>query len=114
MVFGFRGETLEAIKSKTFNKWFKNLPDNAQDTVNDYIGRVLIGNTSHCKTLRNGVSEIVINYQRGYRVYYTMLQNKTIILLLAGGNKGGHGKGQNKDIDRAIMIKDYMKQQGEI
>jgi hypothetical protein len=42
------------------------------------------------------------------------LQNKTILLLLAGGNKSGQGKGQNKDIDLAIKIRDFLKEKGEI
>jgi putative addiction module killer protein len=103
---------LEKKQTTTFKKWLINLPDNVQDIVNDYIDRVIEGNTSNCKKLRKGISEIVINYQRVYIVYYTILQNKTILLLLSGGNKGGNQKEQNKDIEKAIMIKEYMKQQG--
>ncbi|MDR3244594.1 MAG: type II toxin-antitoxin system RelE/ParE family toxin [Elusimicrobiota bacterium] len=100
-------------QTTAFKKWFISLPYNVQLVVNDYIDRVLQGNTSNCKTLRKGISEIVINYQKGYRVYYT-ISRETIILLLTGGYKSGNQKEQNKDIERAIAFKDYLKGKGEI
>jgi putative addiction module killer protein len=57
--------------SLIFEKWFLNLDINIQIKVNDYIDRVAQRNTSNCKSVGKGVSEIRINYQKGYRVYYT-------------------------------------------
>lgn len=96
-------------RTDIFDKWFRSLPFSVQEVVNDYICRVLEGNNSKCHALREGISEIVIDFQKGYRVYYTLLENKTILLLLFGGNKGGHGKWQNKDIERAIGMKKYLR-----
>jgi putative addiction module killer protein len=107
-------DMLEIEQSIVFEKWFLKLTINIQSKLNDYIDRVSQGNTSNCKNIRNGISEIVINYQKGYRIYYTILKNNTILLLLAGGDKSGHGKSQQEDVEKAIAIKNYMKEQGDL
>jgi putative addiction module killer protein len=48
--------------------------------------RVAAGNFGDCKSLRNGVSELRIDWGPGYRVYYAMLE-RTSVLLLCGGDK---------------------------
>ncbi|MCL1972214.1 MAG: type II toxin-antitoxin system RelE/ParE family toxin [Endomicrobia bacterium] len=101
-------------KTKTFMKWFERLPFNVQLIVNDYINRVLEGNTSNCRNLRQGISELRIDYQKGYRVYYTVLRNNEILLLLVGGTKGGNQKQQQQDIAKAIEIRDTLKSGGVI
>jgi len=101
-------------KTKTFMKWFERLPLNVQLVVNDYINRVLDGNTSNCKPVGKGVSELSIYYQKGYRVYYTVLNNNEILLLLAGGTKGGNQKQQQEDIAKAIEIREILKAGGVI
>jgi putative addiction module killer protein len=97
-------------ETKSFKKWFDILPDNVRYEVRVYIGRVLDGNFFNCKSVGGGVSELKINYQKGYRVYYTIARNNTILLLLIGGDK----KSQQKDIVKAIEIKKFLKQKGEI
>ncbi|MCL2335540.1 MAG: type II toxin-antitoxin system RelE/ParE family toxin [Endomicrobia bacterium] len=101
-------------KTKAFAKWFEKLPFNAQTVVNDFINRVLDGNTSNCKSVGKGVSELSINYQRGYRIYYTVLKNNEILLLLAGGTKGGNQKQQQADIALAQKIRENLKTGGVI
>jgi putative addiction module killer protein len=107
-------EQLKREQTKIFQKWFNNLSSNIQDKIAEYIDRVLEGNTSNCKTLRKGISELTINFQKGYRVYYILLKNKTVLFLLLGGSKGGHQKEQQEDIKQAIMIRDYLKERGII
>ena len=46
-----------------------------------------------------GVSELRIDYGAGYRVYF-MQRGKTLVVLLAGGDK----RTQTKDIQRAIAL----------
>ena len=46
-----------------------------------------------------GVSELRIHYGPGYRVYYVQ-QGRTVIVLLAGGDKGS----QRQDIARALEL----------
>ena len=103
------------VKKQTgfFNKWFCGLPNALKDKIAQYIDRVLAGNTSNCAAVRDGISEIKINYQKGYRVYYTM-SNETVIILLAGGDKSGNQKQQNKDIQKAIEIRNELRARGLI
>ena len=92
-------------QTKLFQKWFDSLSDNIQDKVVDYIDRALSGNFNNCKSVGKGVFEIKINYQKGYRVYYTIYNNKAILLLLCGGDK----KTQKNDIKLAYEIKNSLK-----
>ncbi|MDR1195463.1 MAG: type II toxin-antitoxin system RelE/ParE family toxin [Endomicrobium sp.] len=101
-------------KTAVYRQWFDSLPDNVQDEIVVFIGRLLSGNTSNCKSVGNGISELKINFQKGYRIYYTVLHKDTILLLLAGGSKGGNQKQQQKDIALAVEIRDYLKKQGVI
>jgi putative addiction module killer protein len=57
------------------------------------------GNLGDAKTVGNGVSEMRIDTDAGYRVYFTMRQ-KVIVILLAGGTKSA----QQSDIKKAIEL----------
>lgn len=61
------------------------------------IDRLSLGNFGDCKPLREGVSELRIDWGPGYRVYYAML-GRTCVLLLCGGDK----RRQSSDIKLAI------------
>jgi putative addiction module killer protein len=104
------------IKKSTsiFTKWIEKLSDNIRYEIDVYIGRVLSGNFSNCKSVGEGIQELKINYQKGYRIYFTILDNKVILLLLSGGAKGGNQKRQNEDIRFAKDIKKYLKSKGVI
>lgn len=69
------------------------LPDQAR------ILRLGLGLLGDVKLVREGVSELRIDGGPGYRVYFTK-QGKTIIFLLAGGDKST----QEKDIRAAIEL----------
>lgn len=67
------------------------------------IDRLSLGNFGDCKFLREGVSELRIDFGPGYRMYYAML-GRTCVLLLCGGDK----RKQASDITRAIeFLHDY-------
>jgi len=67
------------------------------------IDRLSLGNFGDCKPLRDGVWELRIDSDPGYRVYYTMV-GKTCVLLLCGGDK----RKQSSDIERAVQfLRDY-------
>jgi putative addiction module killer protein len=59
---------------------------------------------------KNGFFELKINYQKGYRVYFTVIKRDIVLILINGGDKSS----QSKDIKRAIDIKKYLKQRGLI
>ena len=54
------------------------------------------GNFSNVKSVGNGVSERIIDFGPGYRVYFAK-DGDNLIILLGGGTK----KRQQKDIDNA-------------
>jgi len=63
----------------------------------------LLLETSATASLREGVSELRIDWGPGYRMYYAML-GRTCVLLLCGGDK----RKQSSDIARAIeYLQDY-------
>ena len=63
------------------------------------IERLAAGNAGDVKPVGEGISELRIDYGPGYPVYY-MKQGRTIIILLAGGDK----KTQASDIKTAIRL----------
>lgn len=90
-----------------FQKWFNKLVGTVQDKIVSYIDRVLSGNTTNCKSVARGIYEIKINYQKGYRVYFTFINGRAVMLLLCGGDK----KTQPADIKQAVAIKKYLEAQ---
>ncbi len=88
-------------KTKEFDKWFRKLKDfkakakilfRIQKLENDeYFG--------DCKSVGNGISELRINFAKGYRIYVKEKDRKIIILLI-----GGDKSTQQKDIEKAKEI----------
>lgn len=97
----YTGLMLEIIQSATFSRWLDKLKDrSAIMRINARIRRVAeTGNFGDAKPVREGVSEIRIDYGPGYRLYY-MQRGPIIVVLLAGGDKST----QDADIKRAIEI----------
>jgi putative addiction module killer protein len=102
-------DKFEKKETEVFKEWVKDLKPQAKCVINTYINRVLDGNTSNCKSVGNGVNELKINYQKGYRVYCTMSKN-IIVILLSGGEKGT----QQTDIRIAKDIKELLEKRGLI
>lgn len=92
---------LEIIQSATFSRWLSRLRDRAAIMrINARIRRVAeTGNVGDAKAVREGISEIRIDYGPGYRLYY-MQSGPIILILLAGGDKST----QDADIKQAIQI----------
>jgi putative addiction module killer protein len=87
-----------------FDQWLTQLADaRAQAKIATRINRLAAGNFGDCKFLRQGVSELRIDWGPGYRVYYAMIGRESV-LLLCGGDK----RRQSADIERALdYLKDY-------
>ena len=93
-------------KTIEFDKWFRKLKDQRakakilfrlQKLENEeYFG--------DCKPVGNGISELKINYAKGYRIYFKETDGKIIILLI-----GGDKSTQQKDIENAKEIWDNIK-----
>lgn len=91
---------LEVIKSDSFDSWLVGLNDRmARLRIQVRIDRLADGNSGDSKLLREGLSELRIDYGPGYRVYF-IKYGQLMIVLLAGGDK----RTQNSDIKRAIAM----------
>jgi putative addiction module killer protein len=80
----------------------------AQAKIATRINRLAAGNFGDCKSLRQGLFELRIDWGPGYRVYYGMI-GRDCVLFLCGGDK----RKQSADIDRALeYLKDYKERTG--
>jgi putative addiction module killer protein len=92
-----------------FDDWLTQLADaRAQAKIATRINRLAAGNFGDCKSLRQGLYELRIDWGPGYRVYYAMI-GREFELLLCGGDK----RKQAADIERALeYLKDYKERSG--
>lgn len=92
-----------------FDEWLSQLKDaRAQARIAVRIDRLATGNFGDSRSLRDGVSELRIDYGPGYRVYFATL-GRVCVLLLCGGDKRRH----SSDITRAIeYFNDYKERTG--
>jgi putative addiction module killer protein len=58
-----------------------------------------LGNLGDHKSVGNGIAEMRIDHGPGYRIYYT-IKNRTLLLLLLGGDKST----QAKDVVKARTL----------
>src|SRR5215469_13173521 len=89
--------------------WLTELSDaRAQAKIATRINRLATGNFGNCKSLRQGLYELRVDWGPGYRVYYAMI-GKACLLLLCGGDK----RKQAADIERALeYLRDYKERRG--
>ena len=78
-------------KTSVFTKWIEKLDLKIKSVIIANLTKLEDGNFSNVKSVGNGVHELKINYQKGYRVYFTNVDDKIIILLCAG-NKSSQTK----------------------
>ena len=91
---------VEILKTDTFAKWLDGLRDvRARARVLVRIQRLALGHTGDVKPVGEGVSELRIDCGPGYRVYFRR-RGRTIIVLLAGGDK----RSQTRDIKTALRL----------
>ena len=88
-------------KTKEFDKWLRKLNDlKAKAKILFRIQK--LEKDEHfgdCKPVGDGISELRINFAKGYRVYFKEKDGKIIILLI-----GGDKSSQIKDIEKAKEI----------
>ncbi len=91
---------IEIRQTVVYARWFNSLRDRkARARIDVRVRRLSLGNPGDVKAVREGVSELRIDYGPGYRVYYTQ-RGQRLIVLLAGGDKHT----QKQDIKRALEI----------
>ncbi|MCL2721842.1 MAG: type II toxin-antitoxin system RelE/ParE family toxin [Treponema sp.] len=93
----------ETVKTNTFTTWLHDLTDiRAKARIIARIERAEKGNFGNWSAEGGEVRTMVIDYDPGYRLYYTIRRNK-IIILLCGGDK----RTQKADIKQAQeMVKE--------
>lgn len=93
-------------KTTEFDKWFRKLNDlKAKAKILFRVQK--LENEEHfvdCKPVGNGISELKINYAKGYRIYLKETDGKIIILLI-----GGDKSSQKRDIAKAKEIWSKLK-----
>ena len=90
----------EVRKTEVYAKWLDSLRDTrARARVLVRVERLAAGNPGDVRPVGEGVSELRIDYGPGYRVYFKK-QGRTIVVLLAGGDK----RSQNRDVETALRL----------
>ena len=79
-----------------FERWFSSLSPGHALKVGTALTRMEEGNFSNVKSVGSGVSERIIDFGPGYRVYFAK-DGDNLVILLGGGTK----KRQQNDIDNA-------------
>lgn len=102
----FRYQTVDGREPLT--EWLDALRDRqAKARILTRLERLEAGNFGDCEPCREGVSELRIHWSTGYRVYHARV-GKTVILLLAGGDK----RTQTADINHAVeYLQDFKRRQ---
>ena len=88
----------EVRKTEIYAKWLDGLRD-TRARVLVRVERLATGNPGDVRPVGEGVSELRIDYGPGYRVYFKQ-QSRTIVVLLAGGDK----RTQSRDIETAMRL----------
>ncbi len=93
-------------KTSEFDKWIRKLKDiRAKSKILFRIQKLETDeHFGDSKSVGDGISEMRINYAKGYRVYFKEKDNKIVILLI-----GGDKSTQQKDIKKAKEIWNRIK-----
>ena len=87
-----------AAGDEPLTQWLADLPDRqARARILARLERLGVGNFGDAKFLRDGISELRIDWGPGYRVYFGR-GGGTVIVLLCAGDK----RKQDADIERAV------------
>jgi putative addiction module killer protein len=93
-------------KTVEFDKWLRKLKDLRAKAKILFRIQKLESNEhfGDCNPVGNGISELRINFAKGYRIYFKETDRKIIILLI-----GGDKSTQQKDIEKAKEIWNRLK-----
>jgi len=85
-------------KTTEFDKWIRKLKDiRAKSKILFRVQKLETDeHFGDCKSVGDGISEMRINYEKGYRIYFKEKEDRPIILLIDGEKSS-----QKKDIKKA-------------
>lgn len=91
---------IEIRQTDTFATWFAGLRDRqARARITARIRRLSLGNPGDVRPIGHDLSEMRIDYDPGYRVYFVQ-RGEVVVILLCGGDK----RTQDRDIARALAM----------
>ena len=91
---------LEIITLLPFRDWLDDLRDRrAKTIIAARLRRAAEGNLGQTRALGPGLNEMKIDFGPGYRLYYSRVGDR-IVVVLCGGDKSSQGR----DIERAAEI----------
>lgn len=91
---------LRVEMTEVYLNWINSLKDRAgRAHIQVRVDRLVHGNPGQHRVLTNGVCELTVDFDPGYRVYYTENAG-VVVVLLAGGDKSS----QQQDIKRALAL----------
>lgn len=94
-------------QSVDFSLWLSQLRDKqAKAIIVDRIKRAIKGNFGDHKNLGGGLYEMRIHFGKGYRIYYTQIEDVVYLLLNAGSKSG-----QQHDIQNARTMISYLEKE---
>lgn len=97
---GYTALLYQIRQTEVFTTWLKRLRDQkGRARILARLESARLGNLGDTHPVGEGVSEMRIHFGPGYRVYFVR-QQKTVLLLLCGGDKST----QAKDIRRAKKL----------
>jgi len=90
----------EIQTTATFDKWFGKIKDKSiKYRLEARLSRLTKGNFGDAATIANHLFELRFFFGSGFRIYYTLMDGK-IVLLLCGGDKSS----QSADIEQAKVL----------
>ena len=97
-------------ETDAFKTWIKGLRDKAAvGVINLRIMRLAQGNPGNAEPVGEGVSELKIDFGPGYRVYYKVFADSTVIL--CGGDKDDQPRSIKKAKELAEAINNLLTKQ---
>lgn len=91
--------------TEVYRDWIDSLQDRAgRARIQVRVDRLAHGNPGQHRVLMRGMCELKVDAGPGHRVYYVQ-RGRTLIVLLAGGDKSS----QRHDIERASALADGLK-----
>ena len=93
-------------QTEAYARWIAGLGDDrARARIEVRIYRLSLGNPGDIRPVGEGISEIRVDYDPGYRIYLTQ-RSKAVVILLCGGDK----RTQSKDIAAAKALARQLKE----
>lgn len=96
----------EFLRTEDFDEWLRALRDPVgKARILARLRSATLGNFGDCEPVGDGVSEMRIHAGPGYRVYFTR-RDRTVYLLLCGGDKSSQPRDIRRAKDLATQLED--------